>query len=73
MADGGVHLVGSIPLLSAEEVFTRTAAVLPGRLQSIPDGETGVRDNYIVWLRDRFPGRLSADFSEESICQPANP
>lgn len=55
MADGGVLLVGSIPLSSAEKVFRRTAAALSGRLQSIPNGETGVRENFISWQIDRFP------------------
>jgi hypothetical protein len=51
----GVHLVGSIPLSSPEEVFTKIVAALPNRLQSIPDGETGVRSNYIGWQLDCFP------------------
>lgn len=70
MAYGGVLLVGGIPLSSAAEVFTRTAALLPGRLQFIPDGETGVRDSYITWQIDRFPKETPANFSE-SICQRA--
>lgn len=51
----GVLLVGSIPLSSTKEVLTKTTAALPGRLQSVPDGETGSRDNYIGWQRDCFP------------------
>ncbi|KAE8151820.1 hypothetical protein BDV25DRAFT_128516 [Aspergillus avenaceus] len=51
----GVLLVGSIPLSSAEEVFTITSSELPNRLQSIPDGETGSRDNYIRWQDMCFP------------------
>lgn len=48
----GVHLVGSVPLGSAEEVFRTTNAILEGRLRRIPDGETGVRSNWIGWQAD---------------------
>lgn len=43
-----VHLVGSVPLADAEEVFT-AAATLGPRLKRIPDGETGARTNWIGW------------------------
>lgn len=52
---GGVHFVGSVPLSSSEEVFTKLSQALPNRLASIPDGETGDRNNYIGWERERFP------------------
>src|SRR5437870_2208001 len=45
----GVLLVGSVPLTSAEEVFRTTSAILGERLRRIPDGETGVRTNWIGW------------------------
>ncbi|HLJ80558.1 MAG TPA: hypothetical protein VKT52_03655 [Ktedonobacterales bacterium] len=45
----GVHLVGSVPLRDAEEVFATTTSLLDGRLRRIPDGETGVRSNWIRW------------------------
>src|SRR5437870_1338407 len=45
----GVLLVGSVPLTSAEEVFRTTSAILSERLRRIPDGETGVRTNWIGW------------------------
>lgn len=45
----GVHLVGSVPLANAEEVFRTTSSILGGRLRRIPDGETGVRSNWIGW------------------------
>ena len=38
-----VHLVGSVPLASEEEVFRTTSAILDTRLRKIPDGETGRR------------------------------
>ncbi len=39
----GVHLVGSVPLGDAEDVFRTANAILGGRLRRIPDGETGER------------------------------
>lgn len=51
----GVLLVGSIPLQTPEEVFTTFPAALPGKLHSLPDGEPGERDTYILWQRERFP------------------
>ncbi len=47
----GVHLNGSIPLANAEEVFRVTSSILGERLHRIPDGETGVRTNWIGWQR----------------------
>ena len=48
-ASGGVLLVGSVPLRSAEEVFQVMAAELGDRLRQLPDGETGPRSDWIVW------------------------
>ncbi len=48
-APHGVHLVGSVPLKNAEEVFRNASSILGGRLQRLPDGETGVRSNWIGW------------------------
>lgn len=42
-----VHLVGSVPLRSAEEVFTVASAELGDHLRRIPDGETGDRAGWI--------------------------
>jgi hypothetical protein len=51
----GVHLVGSIPLGDAEDVFRAASTILGGRLRRIPDGETGERINWIGW-QARFIG-----------------
>lgn len=48
----GVHLNGSIPLANADEVFRMTSSILGERLQRVPDGETGVRTNWIGWQMD---------------------
>jgi SAM-dependent methyltransferase len=45
----GTHLVGSVPLSSAEEVFRRAAGELGDRLRRLPDGETGPRADWILW------------------------
>jgi hypothetical protein len=44
-----VHLVGSVPLADAEAVFRMASAILGDHLRRIPDGETGVRTNWIGW------------------------
>jgi hypothetical protein len=43
----GVLLVGSVPLISSEEVFKTASAELGDWLKRIPDGETGERTNWI--------------------------
>jgi ubiquinone/menaquinone biosynthesis C-methylase UbiE len=45
----GAHLVGSVPLANAEEVFRSLAAALGDRVRRLPDGETGPRADWIVW------------------------
>ena len=53
----GVHLVGSVPLRSAEEVFRRVAGALGDRVRRIPDGETGPRSDWILWQYPVFSSR----------------
>jgi hypothetical protein len=45
----GVHLVGSVPLPDAGTVFGQLAARLGRHLARLPDGETGVRKDWIAW------------------------
>ena len=45
----GAHLVGSVPLASAEAVFRSASRVLGDRLLTLPDGETGPRKDWIAW------------------------
>ena len=65
VASGGVLLVGSVPLRSAEEVFQVMAARLGDRLHRIPDGETGPRSDWIVW---QYP--VLSSRPEFEVCPP---
>lgn len=52
----GAHLVGSIPLTSADEVFAAVAGTLGKHVRRIPDGETGARRNFIEFQAGVFAG-----------------
>jgi hypothetical protein len=45
---GDVHLVGSVPLDTAEEVFETCAGALGTHASALPDGEVGYRIHWIV-------------------------
>ncbi len=47
-ASRNVLLVGSVPLESAEAVFAAAGALGPS-LRRVPDGETGVRKDWVAW------------------------
>jgi hypothetical protein len=47
-----VHLVGSVALANEEDVFRTASEILGDHLKRIPDGETGVRGNWIGWQAD---------------------
>ena len=49
-----VHLVGSVPMANAEEVFASVGAALGPRIKRLPDGETGERGDWITWLEPVF-------------------
>lgn len=49
-----VHLTGSIPLESADDVFALVGAELGDLCIRIPDGETGSRKNWIGWQYSVF-------------------
>ena len=66
-ATGGVLLVGSVPLGSAEEVFQRMSAELGDRLERVPDGETGPRSDWIVW---QYP--VLSSRPEFEVCPPGD-
>ena len=54
----GALMVGSVPLKAAATVFNTLVRALPNRLHSIPDGETGIRGNFIFWQHGVFPQRI---------------
>jgi hypothetical protein len=60
-----VHLVGSVPMASAEAVFAAVGAALGSRLKRIPDGETGKRLDWITWLEPIFADNPAMELSDE--------
>ena len=60
-----VHLVGSVPLASAQDVFATVSAALGDRLKRIPDGETGDRGDWITWLEPAFANNPALEKSDE--------
>jgi hypothetical protein len=60
-----VHLVGSVPGADAADVFERVGAALGQRLRRIPDGETGERQDWIVWLEKVFADSPALEKSDE--------
>ena len=60
-----VHLVGSIPLESAGDVFDLVGAELSGCCSRIPDGETGERKNWIGWQLAVFAGQEALTQSDK--------
>jgi len=60
-----VHLVGSIPLDNARDVFATVSAALGSRLKRIPDGETGERSDWITWLEPAFANNPALEKSDE--------
>jgi hypothetical protein len=58
-----VHLIGSVPLDTTEEVFTTLSKQLPARLRCIPDGEVGERKDFCAWQWQKLPTKvLSSHF-----------
>ncbi len=49
-----VLLLGSVPLNSAGEVFAEAGERLGSLLNAVPDGETGERLAFILWLMDHW-------------------
>jgi hypothetical protein len=62
-----VHLVGSVPLADAREVFHATCSALGPYLKRVPDGETGERLNWITWLEPLFAQHPAFEPSDETF------
>src|SRR5674476_1042205 len=60
-----VHLVGSVPLADAQQVFATVSAALGSHLKRIPDGETGERSDWITWLEPAFANNPALEKSAE--------
>jgi hypothetical protein len=65
MPPRNVHLVGSVPLANAHEVFAAVSAALGPRLRRIPDGETGERSDWIAHLEPIFADHPALEKSDE--------
>lgn len=65
MPSRNVHLVGSVPLANAHDVFVAVSAALGSRLRRIPDGETGERSDWIAHLEPIFAGHPALEKSNE--------
>jgi len=65
MAGHDVHLVGSVPLDNAEQVFVTVSAALGQRLKRIPDGETAERSDWITWLEPLFADNPAFERSDQ--------
>ena len=50
----GAHLNGSVPLENSDTVFRTVSSSLGDRVRRLPDGETGVRSNWIGFQSDVF-------------------
>jgi hypothetical protein len=60
-----VHLVGSVPMVDAEQVFTKVSAVLGPHLKRLPDGETGERLNWVGHLEKVFAASPALERTDE--------
>lgn len=60
-----VHLVGSVPMMSAEEVFASVSAELGPYLKRLPDGETGERLNWVGHLERVFAANPALERTDE--------
>jgi hypothetical protein len=60
-----VHLVGSVPMANAEAVFRTVSAAFGAKLKRIPDGETGERSDWIMWLRPVFADNRAFVLSDD--------
>ena len=49
-----VHFNGSVNLADTESVMREITSRVPSGLRRVPDGETGDRDNWILFQLQRF-------------------
>jgi hypothetical protein len=61
-----VHLVGSIPLRDAAEVFQTVSTTIGDHVEAMPDGETGERKHWLGWLKPVFAAHPGLEESGEA-------
>ena len=70
----GVHLVGSVPVNTAEDMFRLSMEHLGGHLKRLPDGEVGKRDTWIRWQYARILASPQIrETEQEPVYVPRNP
>ena len=67
MSGYDIHLVGSIPLRNATEVFETVSAALGPRLLRIPEGETGERAEWMGWIDRDFQSHPDLEPTDETF------
>src|SRR5687767_3161494 len=65
-ARGLAHLVGSVPLATAEDVFRTVTGALGDLLSRVPDGETGERRRWIWWQREMLERHPAMEVDREA-------
>ncbi len=68
-----VHLVGSMPLDSADDVLKLSAGLLADRLLRFPDGETGERKNWIAWQLPKLSACEGLELYEDAGKEYSSP
>jgi hypothetical protein len=63
---GLAHLVGSVPLASAEDVFRTVTGALGDCQSRVPDGETGERRRWIWWQREMLERHPAMEVDREA-------
>ena len=67
MAKHGIHIVGSVPLANAAQVFETLSAALGAGLRSLPDGETGPRIDWLPWMEPIFSENPAFEQTSETF------
>jgi hypothetical protein len=60
-----LYLVGSVPMANPEAVFRAVSAAFGSKLKRIPDGETGERSDWILWLKPVFSNNPAFELSDD--------
>ena len=68
----GAHLVGSVPLDTADAVFRTVAVSLGDRLRRIPDGETGERALFAGWQVATFARHPDFEVEDHNLIYEAD-